>query len=204
MHCDWNTQGTVVINTYLGEGWSPSPDPLMVGIRSPDGLVPVVGSSTSNPGVLNSISKREEPGKTGAPCFKVPGSSRVPGPPPLSPSPHANRFVLGTAVINTHITSYVLHYVRVGRPPACVGYGAVSPGVCGVAPGGWGLVPGGNAAVSSGMSGLVSGGNSPGLERDVGPGRVTGTRRVPRAEKTGMVTYPGRRRRDLERWGICK
>ena len=49
---------------------------LMVGIRSPDGLV--VGSCTSHPGVLGSISKREEPGKTGAPCVKVPGSSRVP------------------------------------------------------------------------------------------------------------------------------
>ena len=35
----------------------------MVGIRSPDGLV--VGSYTSHPGVLGSIPKREEPGKTG-------------------------------------------------------------------------------------------------------------------------------------------
>jgi hypothetical protein len=42
-------------------GWAP--DPLMVGIRSPDGLV--VGSCTSQPGVLGSIPKREEPGKTG-------------------------------------------------------------------------------------------------------------------------------------------
>ena len=58
-------------------GWAP--DPLMVGIRSPDGLV--VGSCTSHPGVLGSIPKREEPGKTGAPCVKVPGSSRVPAPP---------------------------------------------------------------------------------------------------------------------------
>ena len=55
-------------------GWAP--DPLMVGIRSPDGLV--VGSCTSHPGVLGSIPKREEPGKTGAPSVKVPGSSRVP------------------------------------------------------------------------------------------------------------------------------
>jgi hypothetical protein len=47
----------------------------MVGIRSPIGLV--VGSCTSHPGVLGSIPKREEPGKTGAPCIKVPGSSRV-------------------------------------------------------------------------------------------------------------------------------
>jgi hypothetical protein len=37
-------------------GWTP--DPMMVGIRSPDGLV--VGSCTSHPGVLG-----EEPGKTG-------------------------------------------------------------------------------------------------------------------------------------------
>ena len=56
-----------------------APDPLMVGIRSPDGLV--IGSCTSHPGVLGSIPKREEPGKTGAPCVKVPGSSRVPAPP---------------------------------------------------------------------------------------------------------------------------
>ena len=55
-------------------GWAP--DPPMVGIRSPICLV--VGSCTSHPGVLGSIPKREEPGKTGAPCVKVPGSSRVP------------------------------------------------------------------------------------------------------------------------------
>jgi hypothetical protein len=77
-------------------GWAP--DPLMVGIRSPDGLV--VGSCTSQPGVLGLIPKREEPGKTGAPCIKVPGSSRV---------PHANSFIIGPAVIkhthqNTHIS----------------------------------------------------------------------------------------------------
>jgi hypothetical protein len=52
-------------------GWAP--DPPMVGIRSPIGLV--VESCTSHPGVLGSIPKREEPGKTGAPCVKVPGSS---------------------------------------------------------------------------------------------------------------------------------
>ena len=44
----------------------------------------MVGSCTSHPGVLGSIPKREEPGKTGAPCVKVPGSSRVP-PIPLQP-----------------------------------------------------------------------------------------------------------------------
>ena len=42
-------------------GWAP--DPPMLGIRSPIGLV--VGSCTSHPGVLGSIPKREEPGKTG-------------------------------------------------------------------------------------------------------------------------------------------
>ena len=57
--------GTAVINTHT-----------MVGIRSPIGLV--VGSCTSHPGVLGSFPKREEPGKTVAPCIKVPGSSRVP------------------------------------------------------------------------------------------------------------------------------
>ena len=36
------------------------------------------GSCTSHPGVLGLISKREEPGKTGALSVKVPGSSRVP------------------------------------------------------------------------------------------------------------------------------
>ena len=48
-------------------------------IRSPIGLV--VGSCTNHPGVLASIPKREETGKTGAPCVKVPGSSRVPSDP---------------------------------------------------------------------------------------------------------------------------
>jgi hypothetical protein len=64
-------------------GWAP--DPLMVGIRSPNGLV--VGSCTSHPGVLGSIPKREEPGKTGAPCVKVPGSSRVQPRPGWAPDP---------------------------------------------------------------------------------------------------------------------
>jgi hypothetical protein len=76
----------------------------MVGIRSPDGLV--VGSCTSHPGVLGSIPKREEPGKTAAPCIKVPGSSRV-SVRDGQPSPHRPRLVvsrstLGPAVINTH------------------------------------------------------------------------------------------------------
>jgi hypothetical protein len=62
----------------------------MVGIRSPIRLV--VGSCTSHLGVLGSIPKREEPGKTGAPCVKVPGSSRVPAPPWVgSRSPDGSR-----------------------------------------------------------------------------------------------------------------
>ncbi len=73
----------------------------------------------NHPGVLGSIPKREDPGKPGAPCVKVPGSSRVPDGqthphrprlvvshstcPPLSSSPHAHSFVIGPAVIkHTH------------------------------------------------------------------------------------------------------
>jgi hypothetical protein len=56
-----------VLKYWVPHGSQPrpewAPDPLMVGIRSPDGLV--VGSCTSHPGVLGSIPKREEPGKTG-------------------------------------------------------------------------------------------------------------------------------------------
>jgi hypothetical protein len=64
--------GTAVINTpansfvigiavtHIRPGWAPhAPDPLMVGIRSPDGLV--VGSCTIHPGVLGSIPKRPPP-----------------------------------------------------------------------------------------------------------------------------------------------
>jgi hypothetical protein len=83
-------------------GWAP--DPLMVGIRSPDGLV--VGSCTSHPGVLGSIPKREEPGKTGAPCIKVPGSSRVP--------------VMGR-LVHTGLgsSSLVAHVLPYPPPPPC-------------------------------------------------------------------------------------
>ena len=105
-------------------GSSRVPAPPWVGSRSPDGWdqIPrpiglVVGSYTNHPGVLGSIPKREEPGKTGAPCVKVPGSSRVPVRdeqthphrprlvvshstcPPLSSPPHTNSFVIGPAVI---------------------------------------------------------------------------------------------------------
>jgi hypothetical protein len=109
-------------HTQPRPGWAP--DPLMVGIRSPDGLV--VGSCTSHPGVLGSIPKREEPGKTGAPCIKVPGSSRVPPHrprlvvshstcPPLSSSPNAHSFVIGPAVIK----HTVFRACRAPRP--CLG-----------------------------------------------------------------------------------
>ena len=77
---------------------SPLEDPRIEAIYPPDELprfcasvrvegdytVPVfpiavrVETWTSHPGVLGSIPKREEPGKTGAPCVKVPSSSRVP------------------------------------------------------------------------------------------------------------------------------
>ena len=64
-------------------------------VRKSDGWdqIPlVVGSCTSHPGVLSSIPKREE--QTGAPCVKVPGSSRVPQCPRLwhSSTPSAHSF----------------------------------------------------------------------------------------------------------------
>jgi hypothetical protein len=54
------------------------PDPLMVGIRSPDGLV--VGSCTSHPGVLGSIPTKGTRENRAPPLCssKVQGSSRVP------------------------------------------------------------------------------------------------------------------------------
>ena len=84
-------------------GWAP--DPPMVGIRSPIGLV--VGSCTSHPGVLGSIPKREEPGKTGAPCVKVPGSSRVPHspsapPPSFTQSPYPPRSLVRDKQTHPH------------------------------------------------------------------------------------------------------
>jgi hypothetical protein len=77
--------GAALISVHLDVGSLPTPGCFfflgkqahpVLKIRSPNGLV--VGSCTSHPGVLGSIPKREEPGKTGAPCVKVPGSSRVP------------------------------------------------------------------------------------------------------------------------------
>jgi hypothetical protein len=57
--------------------------------RSPDGWDQIPpwsggGACTSHPGVLGSIPKREEAGKSGRHpcCVKVPGSLRVPPPPP--------------------------------------------------------------------------------------------------------------------------
>jgi hypothetical protein len=66
----------------------------MVGIRSPDGLV--VGLA---PDILEfwvRFPNERNRGKQGTTlCYvKVPGSSRVP--------PHANNFIKGTVVINTH------------------------------------------------------------------------------------------------------
>jgi hypothetical protein len=58
-------------------GWAP--DPLMVGIRSPDGLL--VGSCTSHPGVLGSIPKREEPVHTGLSSSSL-VAHVLPDPPP--------------------------------------------------------------------------------------------------------------------------
>jgi hypothetical protein len=66
-------QGCCLLLQYLLQscsrgGWDPwAPEP---GLQIPDGLV--VRSCTSHPGVLGSIPKREEPGKTGAPCVIVP------------------------------------------------------------------------------------------------------------------------------------
>jgi hypothetical protein len=56
-------------------GWAP--DPLMVGIRSPIGLV--VGSCTSHPGVLGSILNERNQGKQAHPVLKyrVPHGSQV-------------------------------------------------------------------------------------------------------------------------------
>jgi len=61
-------QAHPVLKYRVPHGSQPRPgwalDPPMVGIRSPVSLV--VGSCTSHPGVLGSIPKQEEPGKTGA------------------------------------------------------------------------------------------------------------------------------------------
>jgi hypothetical protein len=117
-------------------GSSRVPAPPWVGSRSPDGWDQIPRwaggwACTSHPGVLGSIPKREEPGKTGAPCVKVPGSSRVPVRdgqthphrprlvvshstcPPLSSSPNAHSFVIGPAVIK-HTCSSHQRTVRLG------------------------------------------------------------------------------------------
>ena len=87
-------------------------------IRSPIGLV--VGSCTNHPGVLASIPKREEPGKTGAPCVKVPGSSRVPAPPWVgSRSPDGSR--LGSDFLSAWW--WVLH-----QPPWSFGFDSQTRG----------------------------------------------------------------------------
>ena len=71
----------------------PEKSPDLGGLQILDGLV--VPSCTSHPRVLGSIPKRKELGKTGAPCVKVPGSSRVPLP------PH-EQLVIGTVLLNNN------------------------------------------------------------------------------------------------------
>jgi hypothetical protein len=104
----------VAITTCNSTGFLTGPSPALGGLQIPTGLV-VVGlapttlefwvpfgcwACTNHPGVLGSIPKREEPGKTGrhpvlkyrvpqgshrenklTPCVEVQGSSRVPTPP---------------------------------------------------------------------------------------------------------------------------
>jgi hypothetical protein len=140
--------------------------PPWVGSRSPDGWDQIPRwaggwACTSHPGVLGSIPKREEPGKTGAPCVKVPGSSRVPVRagqthphrprlvvshstcPPLSSSPHAHSFVIGPAVIKhthkLHLSSYRVPHGSQPRPgwapdPLMVGIRSPDGLVVGLAP----------------------------------------------------------------------
>ena len=114
--------GSVLIVQLPRPGWAP--DPLMVGIRSSDGLV--VGLAPATLEFWVRFQTRGTRENRAPPCVQVPGSSRVPvrdgqtSPhrprlvvsrstcPPLSPSPHAHSFIIGTAAINTH------------RAPACV------------------------------------------------------------------------------------
>jgi hypothetical protein len=89
---------------YLSQprtGWVP--DPPMVGIRSPIGLV--FGSCTSHPGVVGSIPKREEPGKTGAPVLKYRVS-------------HGSQCVMGR-LVHTGLgsSSLVAHVLHSAPPP---------------------------------------------------------------------------------------
>ena len=89
-------------------GSSRVPAPPWVGSRSPDGWDQIPRwaggwACTSHPGVLGSIPKREEPVRDGQtsphrPRLVVSRSTC----PPISPPSHANSFVLGPAVINTH------------------------------------------------------------------------------------------------------
>ena len=102
-------------------GWAP--DPPMVGIRSPDGLV--VGSCTSHPGVLGSIPKREEPGKTGRyPVLKylVPHGSHTIPLPPREQLYNRSR----CCIINTHARVWATIGPRVARGGVCV-RGAARP-----------------------------------------------------------------------------
>jgi len=65
--CDPECHGTINLETINLHA--------LDGLQIPDGLV--VRSCTSHARVLDSFPKRKELGKTGAPCLKVPGSSRL-------------------------------------------------------------------------------------------------------------------------------
>jgi hypothetical protein len=77
-------------------GWAP--DPLMVGIRSPDGLV--VGLAPATLEFWVRFPNERNQGKQAHPVLKyrVPQGSHSTCP-PLSSSPHAHSFVIGPAVI---------------------------------------------------------------------------------------------------------
>ena len=70
---------SIFLDPYRPGGWVLHQPPWSFGFDSQPRDHLVVGSCTSHSGVLGSIPKREEQGgKTGAPCVKVPCSSRVP------------------------------------------------------------------------------------------------------------------------------
>ena len=111
--------GLVVVSGLCAERWSPtcSSEPSWIRrffcpcrisfLRLARSVGPLTGgapstsstpSCTSHPGVLGSIPIREEPGKTGAPCVKVPGFLRVPFSGPMArPPPSPRRPLLVSA-----------------------------------------------------------------------------------------------------------
>jgi hypothetical protein len=110
-------------------GWAP--DPLMVGIRSPDVMGWWLGLHQPPWSFGFDSQTRGTRENRATPCVKVPGSlphgshlvrdgqtsphrprlvvSRITCP-PISPPPHANSFVLGPAVINTHTLQHTAAY----------------------------------------------------------------------------------------------